>query len=161
MLETDIPKTITGASELGAAAGTELGISPWYEMSQDRIAAFAAATGDHYWIHVDPARAAAESEIGSTIAHGLFTLSLGPQLMDTIVRFDGFGGKLNYGYERVRFPGPVPVDTRLRMRLSVLDVDEGPGSIRVRLEQTFERENEPKPACVATCILRLETRADG
>jgi acyl dehydratase len=154
------PKTIRGTAELSAAVGEELGISPWYDVSQDRITAFADATGDRYWIHVDPERAAASGK-GSTIAHGLFTLSLGPQLMDTIVSFEGFDGKLNYGYERVRFPGPVPVDTRLRMRLTVIDVDEGPGSIRVRLQQTFERENEPKPACVATCILRLETRADG
>jgi acyl dehydratase len=160
MLETQTPKTITSASALRAAAGKELGVSSWLEVSQDRITAFAEVTGDHYWIHTDPARAAA-SGMGSTIAHGLFTLSLGPQLTDTIVRFEGFGGKLNYGYERVRFPGPVPVDTRLRMHLEVIDVDEAPGSIRVRLQQTFERENAAKPVCVATCILRLETRADG
>jgi hypothetical protein len=105
MLKTATPKTIRGAAELSAAVGEELGISPWYEVSQDRISAFAGATGDQYWIHVDPKRAEAEG-MGATIVHGLFTLSLGPQLMDTIVRFEGFEGKLNYGYDRVRFRHP-------------------------------------------------------
>ena len=151
------PKTIRGIAELRAEVGQALGISPWYEMSQDRITAFAEATGDEYWIHVDPARAA-QSPMGATIAHGLFTLSLGPHLMDTIVRFEGFEGKLNYGYDRVRFPGPVPVDSRLRMRLQVVDLAEEPGSARVTLLQTFERENEAKPVCIASQVLRLATR---
>jgi acyl dehydratase len=156
MLKTATQKTIRGAVELSAAVGEELGISPWYETSQHRITAFADATGDQYWIHVDPKRAEAEG-MGSTIAHGLFTLSLGPQLMDTIVSFEGFEGKLNYGYDRVRFPAPVPVDSRLRMRLQLVAVAEAPGSVRATLEQTFEREHEPKPVCIATCVLRFET----
>jgi acyl dehydratase len=155
MLTSATPRTIRGTAELGAAVGEELGISPWSDVSQERISAFAAATGDHYWIHVDAERAAA-SGMGSTIAHGLFTLSLGPQLMDTIVRFDGFDGILNYGYDRVRFTAPVPVATRVRMRLKVLAVVEAPGSMRATLEQTFERENETKPVCIATCILRFQ-----
>jgi acyl dehydratase len=156
MLKTATPKTIRGAAELSAAVGEELGISPWYEVTQDRISAFADATGDQYWIHVDPQRAEAAG-MAATIAHGLFTLSLGPALMDTIVRFEDFQGKLNYGYDRVRFPAPVPVDSRLRMRLRLLAVAQAPGSIRATLEQTFEREHETKPVCIATCILRLET----
>lgn len=156
MLKTETPKTIRGAAELSAAVGEELGISPWYEVTQDRISAFADATGDHYWIHVDPKRAEAEGT-GSTIAHGLYTLSLGPQLMDTIVSFEGFEGKLNYGYDRVRFPAPVRVDSRLRMRLQLVAVTEAPGAIRATLEQTFEREHATKPVCIATCILRLGT----
>ena len=133
--DCDTPKTIRGIAELRAEVGHELGISPWYEMSQDRITAFAEATGDEYWIHVDPERAA-QSPMGATIAHGLFTLSLGPQLMDTIVRFEGFEGKLNYGYDRVRFPARSPVDSRLRMRLQVVELAEEPGSARVTLLQT-------------------------
>jgi acyl dehydratase len=156
MLETATLKNIRGAAELSAAVGEELGISPWYEVTQDRISAFADATGDQYWIHVDPKRAEAEG-MGATIAHGLFTLSLGPRLMDAIVRFEGFEGKLNYGYDRVRFPAPVPVASRVRMRLQLLAVAEARGSIRATLEQTFEREHETKPVCIATCILRLET----
>jgi acyl dehydratase len=156
MLKTATPKTIRGAAELSAAVGEELGISPWYEVTQDRISAFADATGDQYWIHVDPKRAEAEGR-GSTIAHGLFTLSLGPQLMDMIVTFEGFDGKMNYGYDRVRFPAPVPVDSRLRMRLRLVSVAEASGSIRATLEQTFEREHETKPVCIATWILRLGT----
>jgi acyl dehydratase len=158
MLETaNPPKTIRGIAELRAEVGQELGISPWYEMSQERITAFAEATGDKYWIHVDPARAA-KSPMGATIAHGLFTLSLGPVLMDTIVQFEGFEGKLNYGYDRVRFPGPVPVGSRLRLRMRMVDLVEEPGSVRVTLLQTFERETEAKPVCIASQILRLATR---
>jgi acyl dehydratase len=157
MLETaNPPKTIRGIAELRAEIGQELGISPWYEVSQDRITAFAEATGDNYWIHVDPVRAA-QSPMGATIAHGLFTLSLGPGLMDTIVQFEGFEGKLNYGYDRVRFPGPVPVNSRLRLRLRVVDLAEDRGSVRVTLLHTFERENEAKPVCIASHVLRLAT----
>jgi acyl dehydratase len=158
MLETATPpKTIRGIAELRAEVGQELGISPWYEISQARITAFADATGDRYWIHVDPARAS-QSQLGTTIAHGLFTLSLGIQLMDAIVQFEGFEGKLNYGYERVRFPAPVPVDSRVRMRLEVVDLAEDSGSARVTLLQTFELENSAKPVCSASHVLRLATR---
>ena len=158
MLETATPpKTIRGIAELRAEVGQELGISPWYEISQDRITAFANATGDKYWIHVDPALAA-QSPMGGTIAHGLFTLSLGIYLMDTIVEFEGFEGKLNYGYERVRFPAPVPVDSRVRMRLQVVDLAEDDRSARVTLLQTFELENSAKPVCIARHVLRLAMR---
>jgi acyl dehydratase len=156
MLNTKSPRIIRGAADLETAVGMELGISPWYEVTQDRVTAFADATGDRYWIHVDPERAQAEG-MGSTIAHGLFTLSLGPQLMDTIVSFEGFQRKLNYGYDRVRFPAPVPVNRRLRMRLHVVAIAKAPGSIRLTLEQTFECEHETKPVCIATSILRLES----
>ena len=158
MLETaNRPKTIRGITDLKAEVGRELGISPWYDMSQARITAFAEATGDRYWIHVDPVRSA-QTPLGATIAHGLFTLSLGPQLTDTIVQFEGFKGRLNYGYDRVRFPAPLPVDSRIRMRLQVVDLAEDPGSVRVTLLQTFERENEVKPVCIASQVLRLATR---
>jgi acyl dehydratase len=155
MLDAEVPKAVRGVAELSAVVGEDLGTSPWYDVSQDRIDAFAAATGDRYWIHVDPQRAA-ESALGSTIAHGLFTLSLGPALMDMIVKFEGFAGALNYGYERVRFPAPVPVDARVRMGLKVLDLKEEPESVRVTLLETFERENGTRPVCIAHHVLRLE-----
>lgn len=83
MLDTaNHPKTICGIADLRAEVGQELGVSPWYEMSQDRLTAFAGATGEKYRIHIDPARAT-RSPMGATIRHGLFTLSLGPDLMDT------------------------------------------------------------------------------
>src|SRR5919204_5569601 len=120
--------TITGIDELKAKVGQELGVSDWHEVTQDEIDAFAEATEDHQFIHVDPERAA-ETPFGSTIAHGLYTLSLGPVLTDEAFSLEGFAFGLNYGYDRVRFPSPLPVDSRVRMRAALASVDEVPGGI--------------------------------
>ena len=149
-------RTIRGKDELIAATGEELGVSEWHHVGQEQIDAFAAATGDHYWLHVDPERAAA-GPLGSTIAHGLYTLSLGPMFTDAIVRFEGFAATLNYGYEKVRFPAPVPVDSRVRMRSELVEVDEVPGGAQARLRQTFELDGGAKPVCVAGSVLRFLT----
>jgi len=156
MIENAAARTIHGVDELRAATGQELGVSPWYDVTQDRIDAFAEVSGDRYWIHVNPERAAA-SEIGSTIAHGLFTLSLGPMLMESIVAFDGFPRMLNYGYDRVRFAAPVPVGSRVRMRLAVHGLTDAAQAVRATLLQTFERDGTAKPVCIATSILHLGT----
>ena len=156
MIEDAAAKTIHGIDELRAAIGRELGVSPWYEVTQERIDAFAEASGDRYWIHVDPERAAG-SEMGSTIAHGLFTLSLGPMLMESIVAFDGFPRMLNYGYDRVRFSAPVPAGSRVRLRLAVHGLTDAAEAVRATLLQTFERDGTTKPVCIATSILHLGT----
>jgi acyl dehydratase len=147
-------RTITGLEELRAAVGEELGVSKWHDITQERVDAFADATGDHYWIHVEPERAAA-SDLGGTIAHGLFTLSLGPMFTYSLVSFEGFSRTLNYGYEKVRFPAPVPTGSRVRMRSQLVDVAEVPGGAQVTLLQTFEREGSEKPVCVANSVFRL------
>src|SRR4051812_22823483 len=100
-------RTIQGMDELVAAEGEELGASDWQQVTQGDIDAFAAATGDHYWIHTDPERAKA-GPMGSTIAHGLYTLSLGPRFNYGVFEIKGFSMMLNYGYEKVRFISPVP-----------------------------------------------------
>jgi acyl dehydratase len=130
--------TITGIDELKAKVGEEIGVSDWHEVTQAEIDAFADATGDHQWIHVDPDRAA-QSPFGSTIAHGLYTLGV------------------NYGYDRVRFPAPLPVDSRVRMRATLESVDDVPGGIQMKVTQTFEREGGEKPVCVAEQLVRLYT----
>jgi acyl dehydratase len=147
-------RTITGMDELLAAEGEELGVSDWHDITQDRIDAFADATGDHYWIHVDPKRAA-ESPLGSTIAHGLLTLSLGPMFTYSIVTFEGFSITLNYGYEKVRFPAPLPVGSRVRMRSELAEVKQSPGSAQATMRQTFEREGGEKPVCIAQQVIHL------
>jgi acyl dehydratase len=147
-------RTITGLDELVAAQGEELGVSDWHEITQERIDAFAEATGDTYWIHTDPERAAA-GPLGSTIAHGLYTLSLGPAFTYTIVTFDGFTISLNYGYEKIRFPAPLPVGSRVRMHCRLAAVDRADGSARVTLSQTFEREGSEKPVCIASHVVHL------
>jgi acyl dehydratase len=146
--------TITGIDEIKAKVGEELGVSDWHEVTQAEIDAFADATGDHQWIHVDPARAA-DTPFGSTIAHGLYTLSLGPKLTYDTYSIEGFGFGLNYGYNRVRFPAPLPVDSRVRMRATLTSADEVPGGVQLTVTQTFEREGGEKPVCVAESVVRL------
>jgi acyl dehydratase len=147
-------RTISGIDELRASVGEELGVSAWHDITQERIDAFADATGDDYWIHVDPERAAA-SELGGTIAHGLLTLSLGPMFTYSLVRFEGFSVTLNYGYEKVRFPAPLPTGSRVRMRSRLVEVVDVSGGAQASLLQTFERDGSDKPVCVATSIVRF------
>lgn len=116
--------------------------------------AFADATDDHQWIHLDTERAAA-SDLGGTIAHGLLSLSLGPHLSGQLLSLSGFAHSLNYGYNKVRFPAPVPVGSRVRMRLGVVSSDEVPGGIQVTMSQVLEREGSDKPVMVAESIARV------
>jgi acyl dehydratase len=144
-------------AELQALAGTELGPTDWVEIPQEKIDAFADATGDHQWIHVDPARAK-DTPLGSTIAHGLLTLSLAPGLMEQLMAYDGFAHALNYGYEKIRFPAPVPVGSRLRLRVTITDVTEVPGGAQATMAQTIEVEGGAKPVCVAQAVARFFER---
>jgi acyl dehydratase len=148
--------TISGIDELRAKVGEELGVSDWHEVTQDAINAFADATGDHQWIHVDPERAA-KTPWGSTIAHGLYTLSLGPQFTFAMFTIEGFAFGLNYGYNKVRFPAPLPVNSRVRMRATLSSVDDVPGGVQLTVTQAFEREGEEKPVCVAESVARMYT----
>ena len=148
--------TISGIDELRAKVGEELGVSDWHEVTQDAINAFADATGDHQWIHVDPERAA-QTPWGSTIAHGLYTLSLGPQFTFAMFTIEGFAFGLNYGYNKVRFPAPLPVNSRIRMRATLSSVDDVPGGVQLTVTQAFEREGEEKPVCVAESVARMYT----
>jgi acyl dehydratase len=148
--------TISGIDELRAKAGEELGVSEWHDVTQDEIDAFADATGDHQWIHVEPERAA-QTPFGSTIAHGLYTLSLGPRFTFALFTIEGFAFGLNYGYDKVRFPAPLPVDSRVRMRATLANVEDVPGGVQLTVRQTFEREGEEKPVCVADSVARMYT----
>lgn len=145
-------RVIEGAEELRSLVGEEIGVSEWLLIDQAAIDRFAEATGDHYFIHVDPDRARAEAGLPSTIAHGLFTLSLGPKLTYGIVEIRGVGSALNYGYDKVRFTAPVPVDSRLRMRLRLTEVEESARGIQVTYEQSFELEGSERPVCVSSWV---------
>ena len=147
-------QTITGLEELRQAEGEELGVSSWHEVSQKDIDAFADATGDHQWIHVDPERAK-DTPFGGTIAHGYYTLSLAPMLTDEILKLDGFAFAVNYGLNKVRFPAPVPVDSRVRMRAKLAELEEIAGGAQMLLDLTFEREGAEKPVCVAQTVVRV------
>jgi len=146
--------TIDGIDDLRARVGHELGVSAWHDVTQAEIDAFAAATGDHQWIHVEPERAA-QTPFGGTIAHGLYTLSLGPRFAYELFSLEGFAFAVNYGYDRVRFPAPVPVSSRVRMRATLSAVDDVPGGAQITVTQTFEREGSDKPVCVAQSLARV------
>jgi acyl dehydratase len=145
---------INGIDDLRARVGEELGASAWYEVTQARVDAFADASGDHQWIHVDPERAKA-TPFGGTIAHGLLTLSLGPQLGAEIFTIENVAFALNYGYGRVRFPAPVPVGSKLRMRATLAAVDDVASGVQLTVTQTFEVDGGEKPVCVAESLVRV------
>ncbi|MGZ6696901.1 MAG: MaoC family dehydratase, partial [Solirubrobacteraceae bacterium] len=103
---------------------------------------------------VDPERAK-ETPFGSTIAHGLYTLSLGPKLSYEMFTVENIAFGINYGYGRVRFPAPLPVDSRVRMRATLSGVEDVAGGVQITVTQTFEREGADKPVCVAESLARL------
>ena len=145
--------TLQGREGLEAKVGEELGVGPWHDVTQEAVDAFADATGDHQWIHVDVERAR-DSAFGGTIAHGYFTLSLGPMLADEVYALDGFDFGLNYGLDKLRFPAPMPVGGRLRLRATLTAVAPTPdGGLRVGITHTFEGEGIDKPVCVADVLL--------
>jgi acyl dehydratase len=128
-------------------------VSGWVAVDQARIDAFAGATGDHQWIHVDPVRAAA-GPFGATVAHGFLTLSLLPLMAESAFEVRGIRMGVNYGLNRVRFPAPVPVGSRLRGRFKLVRYEPLDGGAQLTTEVTMEREGSTKPVCVAESVAR-------
>jgi len=141
---------------LRGMVGTEISLSDWLLVDQARIDSFAEVTGDHQWIHVDRARAAA-GPFGATIAHGFLTLSLLPVLSgQTWLKLPGVLGALNYGLDKVRFLTPVKSGARVRNRVRMLSLeDKGRGRVLITNESTMEIEGEAKPALVATTLVMV------
>ncbi len=142
------------AEELRAAAGREAGPTDWITVEQSRVDAFADATDDHQWIHVDPARAAS-GPFGTTIAHGYLTLSLVNFFLPDLVRVEGAKMGVNYGTNKVRFPAAVKVGARIRGRAQVLEATDVPGGVQIVVRVTIEIEGGDRPACVADTISRF------
>jgi acyl dehydratase len=142
---------------LRSRVGEDVAVSDWREITQARIDQFADATGDRQWIHVDPARAAAESPFATTIAHGFLTLSLVSAMMGEAIQFSGVRMAINYGVNRVRFVSPVPCGARVRGRFVPLAIEDVAGGLQVTWQVTVEREHGDKPACVAEWIVRYDT----
>ena len=141
-------------ARLGELAGREVGVSEWLVVAQDRIDAFAKATDDHQWIHVDPERARTDAPFGATIAHGFLTLSLLSALVRDAVTVEGTRMALNYGLNRVRFVSPVPSGSRIRARVALATVEAMAGTIQAIWNVTIERDGGDKPAVVAEWIVR-------
>jgi acyl dehydratase len=150
-------RTIETIDELKTLVGQELGVGPWFEVTQDRINDFADVTGDHQFIHVDPERAA-KTPFGTTVAHGFLTLSLLPMLGQNRegVKVDLHPKMVvNYGLNRLRFVSPVKVGSRIRLRSTLQAVDEvSPGIYQLTNLQTIEIEGGERPALVAEMLSR-------
>ena len=137
-------------ADIPSLVGTELGVSDWLEVTQDRVNRFADATGDHQWIHVDIERAT--KELGGPIAHGYLVLSLIPFLARNIITYQGVSRGINYGSNKVRFTNTVPVGARIRLKVKMLSCEARGQGFQITNECTIEVENEQRPACVAEII---------
>ena len=140
---------------------SEVHVGPWLQIDQERIDAFAAATDDNQWIHTDPQRAAGESPYGTTVAHGMLTLSLLPYLTESNQpeffekNYPGMKYRVNYGLNRVRFPAPVKCGARIRARTKIEAVEEVKDGVQISYLLTVEIEGEEKPACIAEFLARV------
>jgi acyl dehydratase len=142
-----------GFDEIRAAVGTEIGVSDWFQVTQERIGKFAEATCDEQWIHVDQERAKNELPGGTTIAHGLLSLALAPMFIREVMGLKGLRNTLNYGADRIRYLSPVPAGSRLRGRLTVARTEDvPPDGLRVNYHLVIEIEGGKRPACVAELI---------
>jgi len=141
-------------ADLKHAPGEHLGHSDWHAVTQERVNAFADATGDHQWIHVDPA-AAAHGPFGTTIAHGFLMLSLIPLLAGEVYQVNGVRMGVNYGLNKVRFPAPLPVGSSVRAGIRLLSIEDIPGGVHVVNEVSIERQGGEKPCCVAETVVRF------
>ena len=149
--------TIATLAELRVHAGQEIGVSDWLVIDQPRISAFADATGDHQWIHVDDARAARDTPFGTTIAHGFLTLSLVSALLRNIVSIGGLRMTINYGLNRVRFVSPVPSGSRVRARVVLSAIEDVKDATQATWTITVECEGAEKPCLVAEWLVRYYT----
>jgi acyl dehydratase len=144
-------RTFENLDDFVAAKGENLGQSAWHEITQEQVNAFADATGDYQWIHVDTERAAA-GPFGTTIAHGYLTVSLLPIFMTEIFRVENLTMGINYGLDRVRFPSPVPVGSRIRASATLTDVKQTHLGSLAHIRIVVEIEGQSKSACVADTL---------
>lgn len=131
-----------------------LGVTEWFEVDQERIDQFAAATGDDQWIHVDPERAK-DGPFGATIAHGYLTMALVNKDLPALFRIEQLGMGVNYGVNKVRFPAPVPVGSRLRASGALTEVTEVAGGVQTVITVTMEIEGSERPGCVVETVSRF------
>jgi acyl dehydratase len=144
---------VCSAEELAAAAGRELGATDWLTVEQARIDAFAEATGDRQWIHVDVERAR-HGPFGATIAHGYLVLSLVSLFLPQLLEVRGATMGINYGCDRIRFPSAVRAGSRIRGRGEIVSAEAVAGGVQVKIRVTVEVEGSDKPGCVADTLSR-------
>ena len=147
-------RVLNNRREITKSEGSELGVSEWVQVTQERINFFADATGDRQWIHIDPERAT-EGPFGTTVAHGYLMVSLLPFLSAQVFAFAGDVARVNYGINRVRFISPVVVNSKVRNRVEMLKVRDMAKGQQVTLRHTIEIKGSDKPACVAETVTLL------
>ncbi|MGZ3411100.1 MAG: MaoC family dehydratase [Xanthobacteraceae bacterium] len=145
--------TVEDPAELMRYVGRELGTSEWLEIDQPMIDAFAHATGDLNWIHIDVDRAKREMPGGKTIAHGFLTLSLIPQLSKTVYHMQQRGKGFNYGANRIRFTSPVPAGSRVRLKETLKEAEVVEAGTRLTFTCVIEVEGSSRPAMIAETIV--------
>ena len=149
-------KLITSIDDATGLVGSELGVSEWVTIDQQRINDFADVTGDHQWIHIDVDRAKNESPYGAPIAHGFLTLSMIPALSKDNFRVQNAKLAINYGLNKVRFLSAVPVGSRIRVRSELADaVAKDESTVDLTVRHTIEIDGVEKPAAVAEMIARV------
>jgi acyl dehydratase len=153
--EYDMSKTTTTLAKIPSLKGSVLGVSDWFEVTQDRVNTFADATEDHQWIHVNPERAAAESPFGGPIGHGFPTLSLFVPMRAQILTVSDAAMGVNYGLNKVRFTAPVPVGSRIRLTATLLDVEEVKGGLQF-LSGTVDLSDDQLDRLLSCMGYRLE-----
>jgi len=154
-----MPTIIASVEDIQTHTGQALGHSDWAELPFSQIQAFADATGDQQWIHVDEERIAAESPFGAPIAHGYLTLSLVAGHFFEVVRLEGFPMIINYGCNKVRFPNPLKAGNRYRLSLAMTSSRQVGDSKwwELSMAAAIEIEGEKKPACAAEVVYRVLT----
>lgn len=146
--------TTVAYADIAGLAGTDLGLTDWLEVTQDRVNLFADATDDHQWIHVDPERAK-DGPFGAPIAHGFLSLSLAVKFWSELFDAEGVTTKVNYGLDKVRFVSPVKVGAKVRMNAVIAEVTEVAGGYQLTVDQTIEIGGATKPAVVARGLYRF------
>jgi len=134
--------------------GQEVVVSDWLEISQERIDQFAEITDDRQWIHIDVDRARRDSPYHSTVAHGFLTVSMLSRLLNDSLKFATVRMGLNYGFNRLRFTGPVPAGSRLRGRFTLNNLEEIEGGVQTTWGVIVECEGTEKPCMVAEWVTR-------
>ena len=144
-------RTFASLDVFVAAKGEDLGQSSWHEITQEQVNAFADATVDHQWIHVDIERAAS-GPFGGTIAHGYLTVALLPIFMTEIFQVENLTMGINYGLDRVRFPAPVLVGSKIRASATLTDIKQTHLGSLAHIRIKVEVEGQPKAACIADTL---------
>lgn len=153
--ERIVPARVVDSIEaLKRLAGSEIGVTDWVAVTQDRIQQFAETTEDRQWIHLDRERTQGESPYGTTVAHGFLTLSLLSHFLRQVLELRGARMGINYGLNRVRFPAPVRSGTRVRARVRLDSTKDFQGGMEAAFSFTVVCEDSEKPACVAEWIVR-------